>query len=1084
MTSVHDDVYLLPVSHAQRRMWFLDQLDPGGRAYVLAMVVRLRGPLSEPALRRAVNAVVARHETLRTTFADAEGDGEPWQVVAPELELEVPTVDVSTAGDPVARAAELAEEAAAEPFDLARGPLLRVRLFRLAAEDHVLVTGMHHIVTDGWSLGVFARELGLHYQAALRGEVARLPELPVQYADYAVWQREQEGSGQLEQELGHWRRQLEGAPPVADLPIDRPRATATGSRGAKVPFHWPPGLRDRLLAFGGERGATLFMVLLAGFTATLARYGGGDDIVVGTPVAGRSRPELEGLIGLFVNTLALRTRLHGDPDFESVLSRVRETCLDAYSHQELPFERLVEALEPERSLARNPVVQTFFVLQNTPGSGTEWPGLEMVPLARETGDTPAKFDLSVIAADGPGGIDGVWEYDSDLFERETVERMAGHLRRLLEAALDEPARPVGDLPLLSAAERRLVLEEWNSTPAPASVGAGVHRLFTEQVARTPGATALVEAGERLTYRELDAKANRLAHRLRAGGVGPEDRVALLQRRSADFVVSLMAVLKAGAAYVPLDARAPDSRLRAIVAMTGAKALLTDTASAGRIAHEGRIVVDAPSATAGFPDTDPAVAVHPDQLAYVMYTSGSTGIPKGVAVTHRDVAQLALDSCWHGGNHRRVLLHSPGAFDASTYELWVPLLAGGELVVAPDGDPDVDGLARLIAGNGITGLWLTAGLFRVLADEHPGCFAAVREVWAGGDVVPPEAVARVLAECPGLVVVDGYGPTETTTFATRHRMRADGVPVGTVPIGRPLDGLRAYVLDERLRPVPPGVRGELYLAGAGLARGYLDRPALTAERFVADPFGPPGERAYRTGDLVRWTVRGELEFLGRADDQVKVRGFRVEPGEVEAVLRARDDVREIVVVAAEDGGLTAYVVPASAEPGLAVTLRAHCAAELPDYLIPARFVTLEALPLTPNGKVDRRALPEPGAGESGAEVEYVAPRNAVESVIAGVWEDVLGVPKVGAHDSFFALGGHSLLAARLATRLRTTFGVDLALGAVFAAPTVAGLAEALVAAEPEPGHVAAVAELRTQIDSLSPEEILAQLDEEADDAGTV
>uniref|UniRef100_UPI0012E99EBE non-ribosomal peptide synthetase n=1 Tax=Streptomyces apocyni TaxID=2654677 RepID=UPI0012E99EBE len=762
------------------------------------------------------------------------------------------------------------------------------------------------------------------------------------------------------------------------------------------------------------------------------------------------------LVGFFINTLVLRTDTSGNPTFRELLNRTRTTNLTAYAHQDLPFERLVEALNPERSLTRHPLVQTMFTLQNAPGGRLELPGIDA--RLEPSGLSAAKFDLSIEVGERPGdgdtpdAFEGVVHYSVDLFDRATVETLMARWTRLLASLVAAPDRPLGEIDVLTADERDR-LADWNHTHHEVPEVSGTLRArFAAQVARTPEAVAVHSAASELTYRQLDERANRLAHRLVGLGVGAETCVAILQERSADLLVSILAVIKAGGAYVPLDRRFPASRHQLITAETGCRVLLTDAASwADGFAHDAvTVVVDAEAELAELatrPATDPVVPGHPSNAAYVMYTSGSTGTPKGVVVTHRDVLSLVYDRCWGDGVSDRVLVHSPQAFDASTFELWVPLLSGGQAIVAPPGELDLRALELVITRERVTGLWLTAGLFRLLAEERPESLAGVREVWTGGDVVPPASVRRVLEAAPDTVVVDGYGPTETTTFATHHKVgAADSVPAA-MPIGRPLDNMRVHVLDEALRQVPPGVPGELYIAGAGLARGYVNRAGLTAERFVADPYGTAGERMYRTGDLVRWNAQGHLEYLGRGDDQVKLRGFRIELGEIEAALTAHPGIAQAMVLVREDRPgdkrLTAYVVPVAghAAPQTA-ELRDHLDQSLPAYMVPAVFVPLDALPLTPNGKVDRKALPAPDytALTTGRE-----PRTPEEKLLAGLFADVLGLPSVGVDDSFFDLGGDSIISIQLVSRARKA-GLVFTPRDVFQRKTVAGLASVAMPAD--------------------------------------
>ncbi|HEX6346256.1 amino acid adenylation domain-containing protein, partial [Umezawaea sp.] len=1019
----------LPLSFPQQRLWFLDRFQPGGSGYNSALALRLTGRLDGEALTAALRGLVARHESLRTTLAEVDGRGT--QVVHPPFDLAVPVVEQR---DPAGLDEVLVEEYS-RPFDLERGPLVRALLVRVADDEHVLLVTAHHVVTDGWSMGVLTEELGELYGAAVSGREAALPALPVQYADFAAWQRERLSDDVLRGHLDHWTRLLAGTSPL-ELPTDRPRPPVRTTRGAAHAFTVPAPVTAALRDLAHEHGTILFSVLVAGCQALLARYAGQEDVAVGTVTTGRGHPGLERLVGFFVNTVVLRSTVDSRSDFTEFLDRVKETVKEAFAHDEAPLEQLVDAVRQDRDVSRNPLFDVMVLLQNAERTPPALPGLRVEPVGLSRRD--AIFDLTIEFQERDGLLAGVVEYNTDLFDAATVERFADHLVRLLDGVAADPRRPLGALPWLSDAEREQVVEGWNDAHRP-PVDATVPGLFAERARRTPDAPAVVADDAVLTYAELDARANRLAHRLLGLGVRAETPVGLLVERSAGLVVAELAVAKAGAAYVPLDARAPAERMRRVLADAGVMTVVTDPAGEALAAsvHTGQLVV-LDGDTAGAPD--PGVVVDPDQLVYVMHTSGSTGTPKGVAVRHRDVVALALDSRFDGGAHDRVLLHSPSAFDASTYELWVPLLRGGRVVVARPGDVDADAVRHAVAAHGVTAIWLTAGLFRLVAHEAPEAFAGLREVWTGGDVVPAAAVRGVLDACPGLTVVDGYGPTETTTFATSFPMTSD-VP-DVIPVGRPLDGMAAYVLDDGMRPVPVGVPGELFLAGAGVARGYLGRPGLTAERFLPDPFGPPGSRVYRTGDLARWRANGVLEFVGRTDDQVKIRGFRVETGEVDALLTRHPDVAQAITVARADDGrkqLVAYVV-LTADLSRA-DLRAWLARELPDYMVPSAFVVLDALPLSDNGKVDRRALPAPEGRPVGGHVEPTTP---VERELARVWAEVLRVDRVGIEDNFFELGGDSILSIQLVARARQA-GLRLSSKDVFLHPTVAELAATATAA---------------------------------------
>jgi amino acid adenylation domain-containing protein/non-ribosomal peptide synthase protein (TIGR01720 family) len=1041
----------VPLSFAQSRMWFLNQLEQVGPAYNIPVAVRLSGELNQAALQVALADVAGRHESLRTIFPDT--DGLPRQQILDPGAGQPPLTTVNASETQLAGL--LAAEAS-RGFDVSRGLPWRALLITVAPDEHVLLLVVHHIAGDGWSMGVMARDVSAAYAARCQNQAPGWASLPVQYADYAQWQRELLGSEDdpgsvLSTQLAYWREALTLLPPQLELPASRSRPAAMSYRGGTARFTIEAELHARLLEVARQGRVTLFMVIQAGLAGLLARLGAGTDIPIGTPVAGRGDESLDGLVGFFANTLVLRADVSGGPTFTELVGRVRQTDLAAFAHQDLPFERLVDALAPERSLSRHPVFQVMLTFHNAPAAAWALPGLQVTPISART-DT-AKFDLSFgvreqRAADGaPAGILGLCEYSADLFDPSDAEQMSGRLVRFLAAAAADPRRPVSQISLLDAAERRQLLADWNDTATPLP-GLTLAGLFEAQAARTPGATAVSEDGNTLSYAELDAAASRLAWYLIGRAVGPDQVVALALPRSVRLVIAVLAVAKTGAAYLPLDSAYPAARIGFMLDDTAATCVVTNSEVAGTLRAAGttvsRVVLDDPAvqeAVAASSLTPPPPAVPTaggGPLAYVMYTSGSTGTPKGVAVPHAAVAALALDRCWQRGSHARVLWHSPHVFDASTYELWVPLLTGGTVVVAPEGEPDAGVLRRLITGERITGLWLTSGAFSALAEQDPGCLAGVAEVWAGGDTVAAAAVRRVLANCPGIAVVNGYGPTETTTFATCHPVRdGEQAAAESVPIGRPLDNTQVFVLDRNLQLVPPGVVGELYVAGTGLARGYLGRPGLTGERFVACLYGPPGTRMYRTGDLVRWTAAGVLKFAGRSDGQVKLRGFRIEPGEVEAVLLKHPGVAQAVAVAREDEAgrrrMIAYVVSAGgADPA---GLLEHAASLLPDYMVPAAVVSLAGLPLTPSGKVDRAALPAPDFAGLATSRE---PRTQPEKVLCRLFAELLGLPRAGAEDSFFDLGGDSIMSMQLVARARRV-GVIFTPRDVFMHKTPAGLA---------------------------------------------
>ncbi|MET0399016.1 MAG: amino acid adenylation domain-containing protein, partial [Longimicrobiaceae bacterium] len=1037
----------LPLSFAQERLWLVDQMEPGSAVYNIPMAWRLGGALDGAALERALGEIVRRHEALRTVFAEV--DGLPVQVIAPCGAFAMPVETPSDPGE--AALGQRVREEAARPFDLAAGPLFRAALLRLGAGDHVLLLSMHHIVSDGWSMGVFFRELAALYEAYREGRESPLPELPVQYADYAVWQREQLAGETLERQLAYWRERLAGAPELLELPVDRPRPAVQTYRGATVPMEFSRELLERLRALERTEGATLFMVLLSAFQVLLSRYSGSEDVVVGSPIAGRTRREVEGLIGFFVNTLVLRTDLSGDPSFRELLGRVREATLGAYEHQDMPFERLVGELSPERSLSHSPLFQVSFTLGDSQDAGGGLAGLSVREVGGELGI--AKFDLSLGLAATARGLRGELNYSTDLFEPDTIRRMVRHLERVLEQVAWDADLRLSELGLAGEEERALLAAGHATRSFP--VAERIDQRFEARALERPDAPALTFQATTLTYRELNERANRLAHRLRALGVEPGTRVGIALERSAELVAAILAVLKAGGAYVPLDPSYPVERIAFVLEDAEIPVLVTASGLLARLpAFTGAALhVDADAEEiAAESGENPRVEAGPDTPAYVIYTSGSTGKPKGVQVTHANVVRLfdATDA-WFGFAPDDVwtLFHSC-AFDFSVWEIWGALLHGGRLVVVPFlTTRSPEDFHRLFVAEGVTMLSQTPSAFKQLvqADLASGIDPSalrLRHVVFGGEALDPQAL-RPWMERHGdgrPRLVNMYGITETTVHVTYHVVtRADLDRAGS-PIGVPIPDLALYVLDSRLEPVPIGVPGEIFVGGAGVARGYLNRPELTAERFIRDPFSAdPAARLYRSGDLARRRADGELEYLGRADQQVKVRGFRIEPGEVEAALLELPGIRDAAVLVRDDAGrdrqLVAYVVPEPGEAEDPAALRAALSGRLPDYMVPAVFVTLPGMPLTANGKLDRRALPAPEAGRT-LRPAYAPPASAAERLLQEVWQEVLGAERVGVLENFFAAGGDSMRAVQMVAALRKR-GMALAVRDLFEEPTIRALA---------------------------------------------
>ena len=1047
----------LPLSFAQQRLWFLNQLDGGSSAYNVPAALRLRGELDHAALERTLTEIVRRHEVLRTSFPAR--DGEPVQMIAEPMAVRLPVLDLSEvpADEREREARRLAHEEAQKPFDLEFGPLVRARLLRLSEQEHMLLLTMHHIVSDGWSMGVLMREAHQLYRAYRQGQESPLAELKLQYKDFSVWQREWLTDAVLEEQLQYWREQLHDVPPVLNLPTDFPRPAVQTLHGAVQKCSLPATLTRELKALSREHGATLFMTLLAGFQTLLSRYSGQRDIVVGTPVANRTRVEVEELIGFFVNTLVLRGKLDGDPTFAELLEQVRTTCLDAYMHQDVPFEKLVEELEPERSLSHTPLFQVMFVMQNMADESagaiaTETSELQLQ--AVESENRTAKFDLTLTMEEAGEELAASLEYNTDLFEAATMQRLLEQLEYLLNRIVSQPELAVSRLALLDRQEEQQLLREWNDTRRDYAAVGGMHKLFEAQVERTPAATALVFGDERFSYRELNERANRLAHHLSEIGVSAEDRIGILMERSPAMVVALLGVLKAGGCYVPLDPQYPQERLEFMQTDAGLRVMLTTRVVAEAGGH-GVPPLQKPPLEVVFVEeveqteignsqlaiANPDVTASEEQLAYLIYTSGSTGVPKGVAITHGNAetfihwASEIFDQQALSG----VLFSTSICFDLSIFELFVTLSNGGKVILA-------DNVLQLASLPEATAAEVT------LVNTVPSAITELLRLGAvppsvaivnlAGEALRPELVAEIYASTQVQQVYNLYGPSEDTTYSTYTDVRAGE----RVTIGRPIANTRAYVLDEQWQIVPVGVAGELYLGGEGLARGYWQRAELTATKFIPDHIsGEPGERLYRTGDLARYLASGELEFLGRVDHQVKIRGYRIELGEVESALRQQEQIRDVIVVAreiADEQRLVAYVVMTEGATLNVSDLRTALQRQLPEYMTPSTFVQLAALPLTPNGKVDRKALPEPEDSHVDALETYIAPRNLIELQLAKLWEELLRVEPIGVKDNFFEAGGHSLLAVRLVSRIQQELGKTIPLTAVFQEPTIEHLAAVL------------------------------------------
>jgi amino acid adenylation domain-containing protein len=1037
----------VPLTYDQERFWFLDRVGQGGTPYNIFTGRRMQGGLDAAALEQALAEVVRRHDALRTTFREV--DGVPIQVIAPFTGFALPAEDLSEL-DPAEREVELrlrVDALAGHRFDLVAGPLFAARLVRMGPRDHALLVCVHHIVGDGGSLGILFREMWAAYDAFREGRPSPLAGLPVQYADWAVWQRSPARREAEARHLEYWTRQLAGAPELMELPMDHPRPPAPSFRGGRVPVSVPAEVLERLRELVKGEGATLYMGVLAAFKVLLTRYGVGEDVVVGTPIAGRTWTEVEGLIGLFMNTLVLRTDVSGDPTFRELVGRVRETVLDAYEHQDVPFERVIAELQPERTLSHSTLFQVLFQLDNA--SLVEVPAgdaaLQVAELSRES-DT-AKLDLALLLNAHARGITGALHFSADLFERGTAARIVEHLERLLEQVAADPDRRISRLELMSRTERARVVG-WNRTTGKYPSERCIHQLFEEQAARTPGATAVAVGEASLSYAELDARANRLARHLRGIGVGPEVRVGICLERSLELMVAILGVMKAGGAYVPMDPGHPAERIGYMLADSGVAALLTQDSLRHKFPEDGEMrVVSLDSAWGRIAEesAEPVESgVTSENLCYVIYTSGSTGRPKGVAMHHRGVTNYIHWGIRFYGADRG---HGAPVFTSMAVDLTItnllPLFAGKTVRMLPEESP-VEALAQTLRetpGFGLIKITpIHLGLLNgmLTPDELAG---AAHTLVIGADFLSAEPTVFWQEHAPGVRLMNEYGPTETVVGCSAYLLPNGRHRAGPVPVGRPIQNLTFYVLDKHLEPVPVGLPGELYIGGAGVARGYLGRPALSAEKFVPDSFAGAGARMYRTGDRARWLADGNLLILGRTDNQVKIRGYRVELGEIEAVLRRRPEVRECMVTVREDRPgdrrLVAYVVADSAH---AAELREWMRATLPEYMVPGAFVVMQALPQTPTGKIDRKALPAPEYG--GEENEFDEPRTFVEAQLIQVWEELLGVRNIGPTQNFFELGGNSLLALRLFALVNRRMRVDLPVATLFAGATVRQMARAV------------------------------------------
>ncbi len=1026
---------------------------------------------------------------MKSTARRSRRKTAPVQIIHPPQAIKLPVIDVR-ALSPVERehrVEQLIEAEGQRPFDLAIGPLWRLTLLKLDEQDHLLMLTEHHMVHDGWTEGRLVTDFLTLYAALAAGEPSPLPELTIQYADFAHWQRQTLQGELLDSLLGYWQRQLAGVP-VLELPTDKPRPAVMSFRGNSLTCHFPRELMQALNAMSRREGVTLYMTLMAAFNTLLHRYTGQDDIAVGAPIANRNRIETEWLTGFFVNTLVMRNDLAGDPTFRELLNRTRETALGAYAHQDMPFERLVEELQPDRSLNRQPLFQVMFVLQNAPMRPLELPGLtiESMRVHNET----AKFDLLLSMREEDDHLLAVMEYSTDIFEPATIERLMQHFQNLLAGAAANPEQRLSQLPFITDDERTQLLVEWNDTEAAYPADKCLTQLFEAQVARTPEAVAALLGDEQLTYAELNARANQLAHHLRALGVGPEVLVGICMQRSLEMMVAVLGVLKAGGAYVPLDPTYPQERLAYMLDDAQVVALLTQEHMRAVLPeHPARVLcLDNEAHIIARERTDNlAQTTTAENIVYVTYTSGSTGKPKGIGMIQRPLLNLIDWMCrtTHLPVGARTVQFASLSFDVSFQDMFSTWFSGGTLVLVTEAQRrDIASLSAVLTENGVNRIFIPAVALQQLAEgfcTHDPVSTDLLKVIAGSEQLQvTQPIARFFNQARGCSLHNEYGPSET------HVVTALALPDDVAhwparpPIGRPISNTQIYLLDKALGPVPVGVPGELYIGGAGLARGYLGRPDLTADRFVPDHLGrQPGARLYKTGDMARYLPDGNIEFLGRQDHQVKIRGFRIELGEVEATLGQHPAVHETIALTWErapgDRRLVAYVVAEPDQTPTSSDLRNFLLAKLPDYMVPSTFVFLAALPLNANGKVDRRALPLPDQARPELEQAFVGPRDALEEVLARIWNDILGIEQVGINDNFFDLGGHSLLATQVTTRIGEAFQTDLPLRAIFESPTVAGLAERMRQQEQEPGTFDKMADILLQLEALSEEEGQALLE---------
>jgi non-ribosomal peptide synthetase component F/acyl carrier protein len=1136
-----DDSHKTLLSFAQESLWFLEQLNPQNAAYNIPVTLRIEGQLEVTVLEQSLNQIFQRHETLRSKFIAPEGQAV--EIVFSEANLPVDSIDLENFAVEQRESliVQLATEEAKTTFNLTDDALIRVKLLRLSTTEHVLLLTMHHAIADGWSLGILVQELATLYEAFATGKPSPLPPLEIEYGDFALWQRQQMPEERLETQLEYWKQNLSGSLPVIDLPADRPRPAKQTFKGAKRSLELSKSLLQDLKVLSQRQEVTLFMTLLTAFKVLLYRYTGQEDILVGSPVAGRHQLETEKLIGFFVNMLVMRTNLSGNPTFRDCLVRVRDGVLAAYNHQEVPFGKLVETLQPERDLSYSPLFQVMFALQNTPMPSLKFSGLTLTPLAVNNGT--AKFDLTLDLSETSNGIDGFIEYNTDLFDGETIARMVGHLQTLLAGIVANPDRQLSDLPLLTPTEQHQILVEWNDTKTDYPQDKCIHQLFEAQVERSPDAVAVVFEGKQLSYHQLDRKANRLALYLQKLGVKPEVRVGICVERSLDLVIGVLGILKAGGVYVPLEPNYPQERSSFLLQDAEVQVLLTQERLKEKFpAYRGQIVdLDSDWEHISQESEDnPNTKVRSTNCAYIIYTSGSTGQPKGVVIEHRSTVAFInwATNVFTTEDLASVLASTSICFDLSVFELFVPLSGGGRVMLVENildlltwpqerevipnpvfktpnpaltpnpsrphpqplssqergarrGEPEAgEENLSLLNGFGITLINTVPSAITELL-EAKGIPDSVRTINLAGEALPKKLVRQLYEQTNVQQVFNLYGPSEDTTYSTFALVKPEEA---VVSIGHPIANTQVYILDPDLKPVPIGVRGELYISGAGLARGYLNQPQLTSQKFISNPFSrDSNSRLYQTGDLARYLPNGEIEYLGRLDHQVKIRGFRIELGEIETVLSQHPQVRSSVAISRVDDAnrqrLVAYIVPqlAADKENLEVTftpslplslspsqLRSYLKQRLPEYMVPSALVMLDSLPLTANGKIDRRALNSFDRARLNLETAFVEARNPVEASLVEIWTELLQIDHVGIYDNFFELGGHSLLSVQIVSRIRDTFGIELSLRSLFEANTIADLAEIIAQKQIEKADNKLLAEMLTDLERLPPDEVQRML----------